>query len=419
MLFAVLALAALVVAWQRRPLAVAVAPVTQSALQRSIIFSGRVAAPVRVELGATLTGRVAEVRVREGDRVQSGDLLVRIESDEIEAQLAQAEAGLRIAQARMKSQRELARPTSDAALVQARATLELAQRDEQRNQDLFKRGFVSQARVDETRRAVQVAASQVESARAGAQAQGERGAEFAQARLRIDEAEAALSLARNRLAQTRVRAPADGRIVSRHSDPGQIVQPGKALLVFVAQGATQLLGQADEKFLSELAVGQKAQVVVDAFAARPFSADLVSIAPGIDAQRGTVETKFRVTSPPDFLREDMTLSLQVTTAGKSEALTLPASAVLSLGGRSRIRIIVDGRVVEREVTTGVRTLERVELLSGAAAGEAVLLDPLTVQPGQRVRAARPGERPVSGSSAGSTSGSSGVSAAMGGSSGAP
>jgi HlyD family secretion protein len=234
---------------------------------------------------------------------------------------------------------------------------------------------------------VRVAQAQLDAARASAQANVGAGTEAAQARLRVDEARAAVALAQARQAQTRILAPADGRIVSRAVDPGQIVQPGRALFEFAAEGRTQLVGQADEKFLAQLAVGQTARVVVDAFAQQPFEARLASLAPGIDVQRGTVEVKFDVAEPPPFLREDMTLSLSVAVGRRDRALTLPASAVIGPGVQARVRRIVDGRVAERPVRTGLRTLEQIEIVEGLAAGEAVLADPLAVAPGTRARAA--------------------------------
>jgi HlyD family secretion protein len=409
-----------------RPVAVRVVAAQQGPIARTLVFSGRVATPIRVDLGATLTGRVAEVRVREGARVGAGDLLAQLESDEIRAQLSQAEASLRLAQARLAGQREVARPSSDAALSQANANLEAARREAQRSMDLLDRGYVSQARVDETRRAVQVAQAQVDSARASALANAPAGTETAQAQLRIQEASAAVALAQARLGQTRIVAPADGRIVQRNVDPGQIVQPGKPLFLFAATGATQLIGQADEKFLGELAPGQTAQVVVDAFPSQPFVATLVSIAPGIDAQRGTVEVKFQVESPPPFLREDMTLSLSVQVGSKPSAITLPAATVIGAGAQGAVRTIADGRVVEMPVRIGLRTLDRVEVVSGVAPGQSVLADPLAIDVGKRARAARADEA-VAGASAGGTAArrgggdsatGSGPAAAMGAAAGA-
>ena len=384
------AVAAAAWAWLR-PAPVRLVPASQAPLVQALVFSGRVAAPVRVELGATVTGRVLEVAVREGEDAKAGTVLARLESAELEAQLAQAQAALRLAQARLAGQREVGVPTADAALEQASATLEAAQREARRSRDLFARGYVSQARIDETDRAVRIAQAQLESARAAQRAHAGGGTEREQARLRVDEARAALALAQARLGQTRIVAPADGRIVARHVDPGQIVQPGRALFTFAARGPTQLVGQADEKFLSQLATGQAARVLADAFPQQPFDARIVAIAPGVDAQRGTVEVKFDVPEPPAFLREDMTLSMQVSTGRRERALTLPVTAVIGPGIDARVRRLVDGRVAEQAVRTGLRTLERVEIVDGLAPGDAVLADPLALEPGTRARPARDGE----------------------------
>ncbi len=377
-------------AW--RPMPVAVVAVAEVPLVQTLVFSGRVAAPVRAELGATVTGRVLEVVVREGDAVKAGDTLARLESAELRAQLAQAQASLRLAEARLIGQRDVGLPTADAALAQAQATVDAAVLEARRSRELFDRGYVSQARIDETDRALRIARAQLDAARAAARANAGRGTEAEQARLRVDEARAALGLAQAKLEQTRIAAPADGRIVTRLVEPGQIVQPGRALFSFAATGPTQLVGQADEKFLSQLAVDQPARVVADAFPQQPFDARVLRIAPGVDAARGTVEVKFSVASPPPFLREDMTLSMQVATGRRERAATLPATAVIGAGVDGRVRRVDGaGRVVERPVRIGLRTLDRVEVVEGLAPGDTVIAEPLAVAPGARVRAARDGE----------------------------
>src|SRR5690606_7128493 len=112
----------------------------------------------------------AEVRVREGDRVRRGDLLVALESADLTAQLAQARAAEALALERIAGQHEVGQPSSAAALAQALATLDAAVREDERTRRLVAQGFVSQARADDTRRALQVARAQVESARAAARA---------------------------------------------------------------------------------------------------------------------------------------------------------------------------------------------------------------------------------------------------------
>lgn len=414
-LAAVVLVLALGAAWYaRRPIPVATVAVSRSPLVQTLVFSGRVAALVRVELGSTLTGRIIEVRVREGDTARAGDTLARLESAETEAQLAQARAAMRTAQARLKGQKQLAAPNSRASLEQAQANIEAARREARRSRELFDRGYVSTARIDDADRAVRVAQAQLDSAQAGALANTSAGTETAQASMRVQEAAAAVELAEARLAQTRVAAPADGRIVSRRVEPGQIVQPGRALFEFAASGPTQLVGQADEKFLGLLSVGQAARVTVDAFPQQPFDARLLRIAPGVDASRGTVEVKFDVPESPAFLREDMTLSLQVVVGSRDSALTLPASAVLGAGRDARVRRIVEGSVREQPVTIGLRTFEWVEIVGGLADGDTVLADPLVAEPGVRVRSARDGENTASRPIASPASQGAGAAAAVGG-----
>ena len=183
-------------------------------------------------------------------------------------------------------------------------------------------------------------------------------------------------------AQATVRAPTDGRVLLRSVEPGQIVQPGAALLSLALAGPTQLVAQVDERFLDQLQVGQPASVVADAFATQPFAARVRSIAPAVDAQRGAVEVKLAPEqAPPAFLREDMTLSVEVLTGERASALVLPLSALQSDGA---VRVLVDGRVQARPVRLGLRTLDAAEVLEGLAEGEQVLVGAAT--PGQRVRA---------------------------------
>ena len=119
-------------------------------LQRSLQFSARVARLSRVEVGATLIGRVQLVAVREGAQVAAGALLVQLETDEAQAALAQARATLAQQQARAAGLRSTGRSGIDAQLAQAEAGLRAAQRDLQRSRALVAQGFVSQAQADDS-----------------------------------------------------------------------------------------------------------------------------------------------------------------------------------------------------------------------------------------------------------------------------
>ena len=220
-------------------------------------------------------------------------------------------------------------------------------------------------------------------------------------------------------------------VVARAVEPGQIVQPGKALLSLALAGPTQLVAQVDERFLEQLRPDQSAAVVADAFPGQRFAARVLSLAPAVDAQRGAIEVKFALTgAPPAFLREDMTLSVEVQTGRREAALVLPQSALRPLAagsapgsaspsaansattgeaadtapapqGKSRVvrevLVVQGGRAQLRSVRLGLHTLGAVEVLEGLREGEQVLerggagADGKVLRPGQRVRA-----RPVAG-----------------------
>jgi HlyD family secretion protein len=264
-----------------------------------------------------------------------------------------------------------------------------AQADLQRQKELVAQGFVSPARLDEATRAVAVADAQLKSARASRAANAEQGTELVQAQAQVDAAQAALQTAQAKLAQTVLTAPADAQVLVRAVEPGRIVQPGAALLTLALSGPLQLVAQVDERYLDQLQVGQPAVVVADAFATESFAARVLSIAPLVNAQRGAVEVKFSLLQvAPAFLREDMSLSVEVETARREQALVLPVTALRqeSAGAQrqAHVRLVRGGRVAEQTVQLGLRTLESVEVLTGLSAGDQVLLGP-TPEPGRRVR----------------------------------
>lgn len=384
--------AAALAAWALRSPRADAVELRKAPLVRSLQFSARVATLSRVDVGSTITGRVERVQVR------AGELLVALESQELSAALAQAVAAEQQAQARLAGLRTTGRAAAGAAEDQARAALRNAEAELQRARRLVAQGFVSASRLDETQRAVDVARAQLAGAQAQSQANADAGTEVNQARAQLAVARAATQAARAKLAQAEILAPADARVLSRSVEPGQIVQPGRALLSLALSGPTQLVAQMDERFLEQLRTGQQAFVVADAFASQRFAARVLSIAPVVDAQRGAIEVKFALAQQtPDFLREDMTLSVEVETARRDAALVIPLAALRAQapGEAPAVLVAQDGRARSRTLRLGLRTLDAVEVQEGLAEGELVLLDS-ALAPGGRVRPQVRAWRPVPG-----------------------
>lgn len=363
------------------------ARVTAGPIEHSIVVSGRVQAPHRVEIGSVITARVEKVTVEEGAKVGAGQPLILLETSELRASLAQARAAEASAQARLAAVRELNLPQSADAVAQAEAQLNFAEQEYRRTRDLHAKGFISVARLQDTERQLTVAKSQLKTARTQAKAQDARGVQGREAATRLQEVAAAREIAESKLAQTTIRASVPGTVLVRAVEPGDIVSPGKRLLVLDSAGETRLTAQIDEKNLPYLRIGQQAIASSEAFSGESFKATLYYVSPAVDVTRGSVEARFRVPEPPSYLRADMTVSIDIGVARKERALTVPAEAVRESGGVRSVQVVRNGHVESARVETGVRTSARVEITSGIGEGESVLLTK-DIADGSRVR---PGE----------------------------
>jgi HlyD family secretion protein len=363
---------------------------TRGALTQTVVASGRLVTPQRVSVGTTITERVARIPVEEGQVVKRGEVLIVLDDTNERAALAEAQAAVAQAQAKLRQLREVALPAAEQTLAQARANALQARQNYERTTALREKGFVGQAQQDDARRALDVAESQLRAAELQIASNRPTGSDYAMAQTALEQAQASLASAQAKLAQTVIYAPADGVLISRNVEPGNVVQPGKELMALAPSGETQIVVQIDEKNLSLLALGQQALASADAFPDKRFAAEVIYINPGVDPLRGSVEVKLRVPQPPAFLRQDMTVSVDIEVAHRSDTVIVPADAVRDATGAQPWVLALNGhRAVRRPVKLGLRGDSRIEILAGVAAGD--MLIPSTdalVKPGERVRAAR-------------------------------
>ncbi|HEX4883683.1 MAG TPA: efflux RND transporter periplasmic adaptor subunit, partial [Casimicrobiaceae bacterium] len=383
--FLVVLAAAAVLAWRFAGVAVDTHAVAPTRLAQTVVVSGRVLTPAKVEVGATITGRAQRVAALEGEHVAAGQALVELERAELAAALAQAAAAERAAATRIEQWGAVAAPGVREQLAQAEANFRVAEREARRFEELYAKGFVGESRVDEVRRALAVARSQLDVARANARAGSDGGVDRRLLDDQLAQARAAREAAAAKLEQTRIVAPAPAVVLDRNVEPGDIVQPGRSLFTLALDGPVRLTALIDEKNLAVLAAGQRALASADAFPGARFGAVLEYLAPGVDPQRGTVEAKFAVPSPPAFLRADMTVSIDIAVADRDDALVVPALAVRDASSPSPwVLVARDGRAQRRAVKLGARGTDGVEVVSGLAAGERVITTP-GIADGARIR----------------------------------
>ena len=354
---------------------------------QSVVATGRIESPFRVDIGSQVVGTVARVPVAQGESVAAGQTLIELEAAEAHALVRQAEAAVIQAEGRLRQLKELQLPVAAQALRQAQANLANARAQFERNRKLFEAGFIGQSVLDESQRNLEVAQTQVDTARKQVDTVRPQGSDSALAAAALEQAHAALQAARARLAYARIVAPVAGTLIARNVERGDVVQPGKALMVLAPAGETQIVVQIDERNLGLVRLGQPALASADAYPAKRFAAEVAYVNPGVDAQRGTVEVKLRVREPPEYLRQDMTVSVDIEVARSPGALALPAEAVRDATGTAPwVLKIEDGRAVRRNVGLGLRGTGWVEIRSGLSPGDRVVPAAAPVQPGSRLRA---------------------------------
>ena len=366
---------------------VAAHDVERKLLVERVVATGRVMAPAQIKLGALALGRVARVNVDEGSRVRAGDVLLELDDTEARATLGQARAAVGQATAGLGQVRGVGGTLASERLKAAEARLEQARSNYERSKKLSDSGAGTGAQLEESERALAVAETDRAAALAQARSTGPGGGDYLVSQSAVAHAEAGRQLALARLENLRLLAPADGVVLRRLAEPGDVVQPGQTLLLLARDGATRLVVQVDENNLGTLALGQAAVASADAFPGQRFAAKVLSIAPAVDADRGTVEVKLEVPEPPAYLRLDMTVSVDIEVSRRENVIALPLDALRDGSTASPWVLVIQARhAVRRPVVLGVRTTDQVEIRDGLAPGELVVVPGTDiVASGDRVR----------------------------------
>lgn len=344
----------------------------QRPLVQRVVASGEVDSQSLAQVGSEITGVVKARHVREGDAVRAGDLLIELHDEEQQARLREAEAALRQL---VQSQR----PQTEAALREAQFNLAQASRERERREALVARQLLPAEQGEQARQAEISARSALQRGQAAAAAAAPGGSDEQLLQQRLAAARAALE-------RTRIRARFDGVVQVRAVEPGDVVQPGTALLQIARADSREILVPLDEKELGPVAVGQPALIIADAYPTEVLEGRVSFIAPAVDTNRGTIDVHLELLESADFLRQGMTVSVDIRTASRDQALVIPNDALFNRRGDSaEVLRLAGGRLAERvPVRLGLRGTGLTEVVEGVGAGDVLLTDEQAE--GRRVRA---------------------------------
>jgi RND family efflux transporter MFP subunit len=349
------------------PVTIATAVVESSPIDRYLRVTGSLLADEQAEVSAEVGGRVIATPVERGTRVAPGAILVIISGTQAGAQLAEAEANAAQIEARVGL--APGQPFDSLRVpevMSAKAALDLADAEFARIQSLLDQKVVSRSEYDQRRMQVDAARHQYQMAQNGAE----------QSFRALDGARARVALARKAMADTTVRAPFAGLVAERLVSAGDFVSAGTRVATVVRIDPVRVELTVPEHAVALIEEGQQVRLTVDAYPGQQFIADVRHISPALRADQRALMVEAVAANPDGRLKPGLFATGAIRQAAAAPALLVPASAVETVSGTSRVYVVVNGeRLEERIVTTGETVGPRVEVTSGLSRGEVVAAEP--------------------------------------------
>jgi RND family efflux transporter MFP subunit len=332
--------------------------------------SGYVTARRRATVSSKVTGKVLEVFVEEGDAVQKGQVLAKLDDSQMRASLS-------VAQAQLETVRRGA-AEDEARLREAELTLS-------RREQLVKDQVISKSELDAAR-------AEAESLRA----------RISVAQQQIKVSESLVSQRRTDLVDMQVRAPFDGVAISKDAQPGEMISPVSAGGGFTRSGIATIVDMTSleievdvsESYINRVRPGQPVEAVLDAYPDWRIPAHVITTVPTADRQKATVRVRIGFEELDPRILPDMGVKVSFLSERPAEEsatpprakLLVPSSAVRTSEGRSIVFVVRDDRVERRAISVGAAVGDQVEVLSGVSAGERVVVDgPQTLKDGDKVK----------------------------------
>lgn len=387
-------------------------PVEATEVTVRINASGEVEAFQTVNLSPKTSGIVAELLVEQGDPVGQGQVVARMDIDDLNAQLQQNQANLAEAEAQLQDllqgtdQPQLAQAEANleavrSQLVEAEAQLSLVEGDLDRDRDLYNQGAISARELDNSENAVDSAQANVRQLEARVIEAQQRFADLedepdpedvAQARARVERARGQVSAIQTRIDNTIIRAPFAGVVTQKFATEGAFVTPTtsaseaasatSSAIVAIADGL-EIVAEVPEADLGQIKVGQPVEITSTAYPEAVFEGTVRLIAPeAIERQNVTIfQVRIRLENGLEQLRSNMNVDVAFLGNRLSDALVVPAVAVVTQGGETGVLVPDENNrnIRFRPVTLGPQVGQQIQILDGVTSGDRVFID---LPPGQ-------------------------------------
>jgi RND family efflux transporter MFP subunit len=345
-------------------------------LPRFFEATGSLAGDEQTDVAPQTAGKVVAVGVDIGSYVKRGAMLVRLDDAELKLRVDQAAAQVEQAKANVRQAEEKIGlrsgqafdPNKVAEVSAARVALDLAEKNLKRAEKLIESGDVSRQFYDEQRARRDQLKEQYDVALAQAR-QNFAGVDVA--RTNVANAQAALALARKNLSYAVIPAPIDGFVTERTADLGEYVSPQQKVVTIVKTNPLRIRIDIPEQAIPEVKVGQSVSIKTSAWPDKNFAGRVARIAPNVSATSRTLTVEAEIENSGNALKPGQFATVRMLQERAAPAVLIPARAVVTEAGVSRVFVIKDGHAEQRLVQTGQTEGDLIEIRQGVAADEQV------------------------------------------------
>ncbi|HUR37711.1 MAG TPA: efflux RND transporter periplasmic adaptor subunit [Terriglobales bacterium] len=357
-----------------------IAKVDQGDLAKSVVATGKIEPITKVEIKSKASGIVKRYLKDAGQVVKTGDVLVELDKEEIQARVRESKAALEAAEANLRA----AEADMERAKVDAIGPdVPLLQRAYERAKNMAGEGVVSQSALDEAQRAYEMAVNKREMARATMTISK---AKQAQARAQVAQSRASLERAEEEFRNSTILAPMDGLILARNVEVGDAVSSilvlGSSATLVMTVGDTHevfVKGKVDESDIGKVYLGQTARIKVESFKDKTFDGKVTKISPmGVEKDNVTTfEVRVSITNPGGELKAAMTANAEIILEEHKNVLHIPEGALIYDKDKKASVEVPDPKAPEGKkkvaVTVGISNGSKTELLSGLKKDDKVIL----------------------------------------------
>lgn len=346
-------------------ISVTTAIVVEQPITRFIRVSGTLAAQEEAEVAAEVAGRVVATPIERGSPIAAGAALVRIADADVAAQVQEAEANAAQMEARLGTRSGSPFDVDGVPEVaNAQANYALVRSEFERTKTLQERKLISASEFDQKQAQVEAARRQYEVARNGAVQQYQA----------LQAAQARVAMARKALADTVVRSPFDGVVGERLVSVGDYVTRGTKVASVLRVNSLRVELTVPAQYVTAIAVGKPVSLEVDAYPGETFAGTVRYVSPNLRSDTRALIVEAVVENAAGRLKPGLFVTARIEQAAKSPAILVPSTGVQKAATAYRVFVVVGDRVEERLVTLGQSEGDRVEVTSGLAAGDRIVVD---------------------------------------------